>query len=98
RSTRDWSSDVCSSDLPAKPPKSPDKGAFLDPNGKDNSKALGADDFQGDIAGGRDQLQGLDALELDPYRDIALAYAPHPPDNGPRSEERRVGKGRRVRG
>lgn len=70
------------SSTPAKPPLSPAEGNLLDQNGADDPNALGPDDFQGAIAGGRDQVQGLEALELDPYREIALVYAPHPLDNG----------------
>jgi phage tail sheath protein FI len=68
---------------PAKPPLSAEAGGFLDQDGADDTaNPLGPDDFQGAKAGGRDQVQGLDALELDPYRDIALVYAPpHPHDN-----------------
>ena len=62
---------------------SAEAGGFLDQDGADDTaNPLGPDDFQGAKAGGRDQVQGLDALELDPYRDIALVYAPpHPHDN-----------------
>jgi len=67
---------------PAKPPLSAEAGGFLDQDGLDDTVTpIGADDFQGLKAGGRDQVQGLEALELDPYRDVALVYAPHPPDN-----------------
>ncbi|HKY41572.1 MAG TPA: phage tail sheath family protein [Pyrinomonadaceae bacterium] len=69
------------SSTPAKPPLSPATGNLLDQNGADDPNDLGADDFQGAIQGGRDQLQGLNALELDPFRDVALVYAPHPPAN-----------------
>ncbi len=69
--------------VPAKPPASPATGEFLDQAGANDPNALGKDDFEGLVAGGRDQKQGLQALELDPYRDVALVYAPHPPDNGP---------------
>lgn len=68
------------SEFPAKP--EPTDGAFLDQDGEDDADALGPDDFQGKREGGRDQVQGLDALALDPYRDVALVYAPHPPANG----------------
>src|SRR6185437_14124454 len=68
---------------PAKPPVSPVQGEFLDQNGVNDPAALSNDDFEGKINGARDQKQGLQALELDPYRDVALVYAPHPPDNGP---------------
>ncbi|HEU4870849.1 MAG TPA: phage tail sheath family protein [Pyrinomonadaceae bacterium] len=44
--------------------------------GADDPVALGPDDYRGDpIPGGRG-AQGLAALELDPYRDVALVYAP----------------------
>jgi len=70
------------SSTPAKPPLSPAEGNLLDQDGADDANALGPDDFQGAVAGGRDQLSGLEALELDPYREVALVYAPHPADNG----------------
>jgi uncharacterized protein len=57
-------------------------GEFLDQNGADDQAAPGADDFTGGESGGRLELSGLLALELDSYRDVALVYAPHPPDNG----------------
>jgi phage tail sheath protein FI len=62
---------------PTKP--APTDGDFLDTDGADDANALGSDDFEGLISGGRDQVQGLQALELDPFRDVALVYAPHPP-------------------
>jgi phage tail sheath protein FI len=64
---------------PAKP--APTEGDFLD-DGEDDPAALGPDDFEGIPNGGR-VIQGLKALELDPYRDVALVHAPHPPENGP---------------
>jgi hypothetical protein len=65
--------------LPTKP--APTDGEFLDQDGADDANALGPDDFTGKIASGRDQLSGLKALELDPFRNVALVYAPNPPDN-----------------
>ena len=45
--------------------------------GEDDSAPLGVDDYKGEaVPGGRD-TQGLAALELDPYRDVALVYAPN---------------------
>ena len=44
-----------------------------DPNGLDDS------DYTGNLGGQRTQLQGLAALETDPYRDVALVYAPAAP-------------------
>ena len=42
----------------------------------DDGATVGVDDYRGDpIPGGR-SAQGLSALELDPYRDVALVYAP----------------------
>jgi len=44
--------------------------------GADDPAALSTDDYRGDPDGGRTTPQGLAALELDPYRDVALVYAP----------------------
>ena len=44
--------------------------------GNDDAAPLGVDDFNGLVAGGRTVEQGLAALELDSYRDVALVYAP----------------------
>jgi phage tail sheath protein FI len=51
-------------------------GALLQ-NGADDAAALGVDDFAGAVRGGRPTEQGLAALERDPYRDVALVYAPN---------------------
>ena len=45
-------------------------------NAIDDPKPLLSDDFKGGVAGGRATEQGLAALELDPYREVALVYAP----------------------
>jgi uncharacterized protein len=50
-------------------------------NGKDDDKALDSDDYVGARTDTRDEVQGLSALELDPYRDVSLVYAPYPPEN-----------------
>jgi len=65
-------------DTPAKP--APTTGEFL-AGGLDDA-ALDNADFKGIPNGNRTQVQGLAALELDPYRDVALLHAPHPPDDG----------------
>jgi uncharacterized protein len=44
--------------------------------GTDDAAGLGPDDFGGAPQGERTEPQGLAALELDPYRDVALVYAP----------------------
>ena len=44
--------------------------------GADDTAPLGVDDFNGPVTGGRTVEQGLAALELDSYRDVALVYAP----------------------
>jgi phage tail sheath protein FI len=54
----------------------PATGAQVLANGADDAAALGVDDFKGGVAGGRTTEQGLLALERDPYRDVALVYAP----------------------
>ena len=45
--------------------------------GVDDAAALGVDDYRGLPSGGRTIDQGLAALERDPYRDVALVYAPN---------------------
>ncbi len=44
--------------------------------GADDPAPLGVDDYKGDAVPGVRGVQGLSALELDPYRDVALVYAP----------------------
>jgi phage tail sheath protein FI len=56
----------------------PTAGAFLD-SGTDGAVPLTPADYEGAKEG--DQVRGLQALELDAYRDVALVYAPHPPTN-----------------
>jgi len=45
--------------------------------GADDATALGVDDYVGLPQGGRTDKQGLTALELDPFREVALVYAPN---------------------
>jgi hypothetical protein len=45
-------------------------------NGIDDPNAIGPNDFVGLPTDTRRDAQGLTALELDPYRDVALVYAP----------------------
>jgi phage tail sheath protein FI len=54
----------------------PANGIQVLANGDDDAAALGTDDFEGLRAGGRTTEQGLAALELDPYREVALVYSP----------------------
>jgi uncharacterized protein len=54
----------------------PANGIQVLSGGADDSAALGVDDFKGLVQGGRKVEQGLAALELDSYRDVALVYAP----------------------
>jgi phage tail sheath protein FI len=72
---------------PAKPTTdnpSANAGTLLT-GGKDvadgTSATLDVTDFQGDVKDLRDEPQGLAALDLDPYRDVSLVYAPSPPDS-----------------
>ncbi len=57
--------------------------------GSDGDDPVDEEDFVGDTAaGGPDTPQGLKALELDAYREVALVYAPYPslnPDSVARS-------------
>jgi Bacteriophage tail sheath protein len=62
--------------VPGRPPGSaPDKGFKQLTNGVDGG-ALDTADFVGDPNVRQAPIQGLRALELDPYRDVALVYAP----------------------
>lgn len=54
----------------------PADGAQTLANGADGNAALGTDDFKGLAIAGVRSIQGLAALELDPYREIALVHAP----------------------
>lgn len=54
----------------------PANGINLLAGGADDAAPLGVDDFKGDPVPGGRSVQGLAALELDPYRDVALVYAP----------------------
>ena len=54
----------------------PANGIQVLSGGADDPAALGVDDFKGLVQGGRKVEQGLAALELDSYRDVALVYAP----------------------
>jgi phage tail sheath protein FI len=47
--------------------------------GTNGTTPLGVDDFKGGLNGNRTEVQGLEALETDPYRDVALVYAPFHP-------------------
>lgn len=55
----------------------PANGAtLLTEGGADDPAALGPDDYDGLPADNRREPQGLTALELDPYREVALVYSP----------------------
>jgi len=54
----------------------PANGAAMLAGGADSGAALGVDDYRGLPTSARTECQGLAALELDAYRDVALVYAP----------------------
>jgi uncharacterized protein len=54
----------------------PDNGIQTLAGGADDPAALAVDDYRGDPIAGVRGIQGLAALELDRYRDVALVYAP----------------------
>lgn len=54
----------------------PADGAAPLADGADDATALGIDDYKGEAIPGGRGVQGLSALELDPYRNVALVYAP----------------------
>jgi phage tail sheath protein FI len=62
----------------AAPGARPDEAIQVLTGGADDPAALGVDDYIGRPVpnSGRTVEQGLAALELDPYRDVALVYAP----------------------
>ena len=56
-------------------------GQDYDPKDPKDHPTLDVTDFKGDvIAAQRPEAQGLAALDLDPYADVSLLYAPAPPD------------------
>jgi phage tail sheath protein FI len=61
------------------PTKRPANGIQTLTNGADDPQPLGTDDYVGDPQASRAAKQGLAALELDPYRDVALVYSPNVP-------------------
>jgi uncharacterized protein len=61
----------------AAPGARPDNGTLALPDGgADDPTPLDSADYVGALVGARLQIQGLSALELDPYREVALVYAP----------------------
>lgn len=62
----------------SKPPITKPEGELLDKDGADDVDVPDNADYKGTILGARTEPQGLEALELDPYRDVALVYAPKP--------------------
>ena len=61
----------------------PSSGEFLE-NGSDADSSPTAADYAGEVdtAVGRHEAQGLAALAGEEFRDVALLYAPFPPDDG----------------
>jgi phage tail sheath protein FI len=62
----------------ALPPPRPDNGAWGPLQTGNDDGAVGIADYLGALAGQRDVEQGLAALDLDPFRDVALVHAPLP--------------------
>lgn len=62
------------------PPNTPLTGVLFKKGGDDGPVAISAADFEGkmDATITRTEVQGLEALLLDDFRDIAIAYAPYP--------------------
>ena len=55
----------------------PANNALALDGGADDATPPGTDDFRGLVDGQRTVEQGLAALQLDPYREVALVYAPN---------------------
>jgi phage tail sheath protein FI len=71
-------------------------GEFLDQNGADDPTPLGSDDFQG-LPTGQRPIQGLAALELDAFREVAIVHAPRPPANATAIHSAIIGHCERLR-
>jgi phage tail sheath protein FI len=61
----------------AGPSDTPALGQYLLTGGTDGTLPLTSADYEGKPAGNRILPQGLEALLLDPYRDVALVYGPN---------------------
>lgn len=57
------------------------EGALLDQGAADDPAPLTKVDFEGKPLDNRTEVQGLEALGLDPFRDVAVVYAPYPPSD-----------------
>lgn len=62
-------------------PEHPATGSGWLAEGVDHPDPLTEFDFVGKADDVRREAQGLSQLELEPYRDVALVYAPRPPDD-----------------
>jgi Bacteriophage tail sheath protein len=60
----------------AAPGEPPTAGMQQLQNGTDGTPPLDSADYKGEVDAQRSQIQGLAALRLDPYREVALVYAP----------------------
>jgi len=85
------------SGMDTKPPNTGVNGELLDQKAIDDPNPLSADDYLGDAIGRRHELQGLRALELRQYRDVALVYAPHAPNNSVAIEQKLIQHSERLR-
>jgi uncharacterized protein len=54
-----------------------DGNLTLTDGGADDANPVGPDDYTGDPKDARVEAQGLNALELDPYREVSLVYSPN---------------------
>jgi phage tail sheath protein FI len=61
------------------PASLPADGEGLLEYGLDDPNPVGRDDYVGEPSGNRTEAQGLAALTLDPFREVALVHAPYPP-------------------
>jgi phage tail sheath protein FI len=60
------------------PASAPAEGEGLLENGFDDPDLVGLDDYVGEPSGNRGEAQGLAALIMDPFREVALVHAPYP--------------------
>lgn len=73
-----------------KPSPTAATGVLIGGTASDDPAALKDTDYVGAIDGNRTEVQGLEALKLDRYRDVSLVYAPHAVANSTDIEKRLI--------